>query len=97
MRGRSNSNANESEIAHEFRVLSKAEQTELQSRYKKNEQGHGRGISFYDMANILNLAGFKMSEERKEKLNKDILAKEIKILDLNSLYWAATALKRERE
>jgi hypothetical protein len=43
------------------------------------------------------LCGFKIPEERKAKLNKEILAKEIKILDLNSLFWAATTLKRERE
>ena len=49
------------------------------------------------MANILNTAGFKLDENRKDKLNRDILAKEIKILDLHSLYWAASTLKRERE
>lgn len=48
---------------------------ELQTRFKKNEQGPGRGITFYDMANILNAAGFKMNERRKDKLNKDILSK----------------------
>lgn len=97
MRLRSNSNVMEADISHEFRIITKPEQAELQGRFKKNEQGPGKGISFYDMVNILELSGFKLSEERKTKLNKDILAKQIKILDLNSLYWAATTLKKERE
>lgn len=49
MRVRSNSNVLEAEISHEFRILSRAEQIELQGRFKKNEQGPGKGISFYDM------------------------------------------------
>ena len=51
MRRRSGSNFEEI-VAREFNVLSKVEQNEVNSLFKKTEQRNG-GISFYDFINIL--------------------------------------------
>jgi hypothetical protein len=41
--------------------------------------------------------GYDINEERKNRFNKDIAVKEIKILDFGVLLWAASVLKKEKE
>lgn len=65
MRVRSNSNLQEPDPQHDHKILTKAEHTLLNNKFKKNEQAHGRGISFYDMVNILAITGFNMTNDRK--------------------------------
>lgn len=43
------------------------------------------------------VCGYDISEERKNRFNKDIALKEIKILDYGTLLWAASTLKKEKE
>lgn len=102
MRRRSGSNFEEI-AAREFNALNKVEQSELNSIFKKTEQRNG-GISFYDFINILRGTligeigcGYEINEERKNRFNKDIALKEIKILDYGVLLWAASVLKKEKE
>lgn len=75
----------------------------MQVSFKKADQKNG-GVSFYDMLNLirctdsLNLAiGITISEERRDKIIKELSVKEIKILDFTVLLNTSAILKRERE
>lgn len=41
--------------------------------------------------------GYDVSEDRKDRLNKELAVKEIRTLDQAVLFWCASVLKKEKE
>lgn len=87
----------------EWSILTKAEYSELQTSFKRTEQRNG-GISFYDLINIIRSTlpiypdvGIPISDERKDKINKDFINREIRVLNFESLLNTAASLKKERD
>ena len=87
----------------EWSILSRVQYIDLQVAFKRTEQRNG-GISFYDLINIIRSMslfhsdlGLTVSEERKDKINKDINNKEIRILNFQVLLNTTASLKKEKE
>ena len=87
----------------EWAILTKAEYSELQTAFKRTEQRNG-GISFYDLINIVRSTpslisdlGIPLSDERKDKINKDFMNREVRVLNFECLLNTAASLKKERD
>ena len=87
----------------EWSILSRVQYIDLQVAFKRTEQRNG-GISFYDLINIIRSMslfhsdlGLTVSDERKDKINKDINNKEIRILNFQVLLNTTASLKKEKE